>query len=340
VNATIRIPSGLRLASRCGLTEDVAVADPQQPGVYRQPAPAVVGWALRTTGCTGVVGCVVRPLRRGAVAERVEEIELHLTGCRPGGGRTVRVVEKSASRHEVAGLRAAQSVRPAATAVPELVAAGRNTAGWWLVTPFVAGAPLSGPRPAAPANLFESLARLHAAFRGGSRLPDVVPRVDVSWWRQLCRDWVLPRVEQHRGRHGTGAVGRAVDLVNRAAEHPAVARALGEQTPTLLHGDVHAGNVIVDGDHAWLIDWGSCRVGPAMLDLANLVALDSDGVAVYRDTWARLTGTPLDAGEAARGYRWAGVQLPIQYLPWTVEHRTTAEVHTALDQAEQALAIL
>jgi hypothetical protein len=328
------------VASGSGLADDVAVTFPQRHVVRRHPAPAVVRWALRTTGCTGVVDCVVRPLHRGAVAERVEEIELHLTGGPPGGGRTVRVVEKSASRHEVAGLRVAQSIRPAATAVPELVAAGRDTTGWWLVTPFVAGPPLSGQGSAAPANLFESLARLHAAFRGGSPEPDVIPRVDVSWWRQLCRDWVLPRVEQHRGRHGADTVGRAVDLINRAAEHPAVARALGEQTPTLLHGDVHSGNVIVDGDHAWLIDWGSCRVGPAMLDLANLVPLDSDGFGVYRDTWARLTGTPLDAREAASGYRWAGVQLPIQYLPWTVEHRPTTDVHTALDQAEQALTVL
>jgi aminoglycoside phosphotransferase (APT) family kinase protein len=108
----------------------------------------------------------------------------------------------------------------------------------------------------------------------------------------------------------------------------------------LLHGDVHGGNVIVDGGHAWLIDWGSCRVGPAMLDLANLISVDSDGFAVYRDSWARLTGTPLDPEEVARGYRWAAVQLPIQYLPWTVGHRSTTDVHAVLDTVEQALAVL
>jgi hypothetical protein len=77
-----------------------------------------------------------------------------------------------------------------------------------------------------------------------------------------------------------------------------------------------------------------------MLDLANLVPLDSDGFAVYRDTWARLTATQLDPRDAAHGCRWAGVQLPIQYLPWTINHRSTTDVRTALDQAEQALANL
>jgi hypothetical protein len=31
-----------------------------------------------------------------------------------------------------------------------------------------------------------------------------------------------------------------------------------------------------------------------MLDLANLITLDSDGFAVYRQTWEAVTGSPLD----------------------------------------------
>lgn len=116
--------------------------------------------------------------------------------------------------------------------------------------------------------------------------------------------------------------------------------ALARLTPTLLHGDVHPGNVLIDGRHLRLVDWGGCRVGPAMLDLANLVTLDSDGFAVYRRTWKQVTGSPLDGDAAELGYRWAALQIPVPYLPWTLGHRPTAGVHAALDRAEQALALL
>jgi hypothetical protein len=37
------------------------------------------------------------------------------------------------------------------------------------------------------------------------------------------------------------------------------------------------------------------------------------------------------------GYRWAALQIPVQYLPWTVGHRSTRDAEAALDQIEQAL---
>ena len=62
--------------------------------------------------------------------------------------------------------------------------------------------------------------------------------------------------------------------------------------PTLLHGDVRPGNVLVDAGRATLIDWGSARIGPAALDLANLVTAGSVSVARYTRTWQQLTGQP------------------------------------------------
>jgi aminoglycoside phosphotransferase (APT) family kinase protein len=112
---------------------------------------------------------------------------------------------------------------------------------------------------------------------------------------------------------------------------------LGELTPTLLHGDVHPGNVLVDGDQATLIDWGSCRVGPAAFDLANLMTADSADVARYARAWRELTGQPLPGGTIELGYRWAALQIPVQYLPWMTEHRPTRDVEAALDRIERAL---
>ena len=110
--------------------------------------------------------------------------------------------------------------------------------------------------------------------------------------------------------------------------------------PALLHGDVHPGNVIVHAGRPVLIDWGNSRVGPAALDLANLAAADSADVTRYARTWQRLTGAPPPAAALESGFRWAALQVPVQYLPWTAAHRPTGNVEASLDQIERALARL
>jgi aminoglycoside phosphotransferase (APT) family kinase protein len=173
--------------------------------------------------------------------------------------------------------------------------------------------------------------------------------VTPAWWRTLCLNWVDPRLGEHAGRHPAAITARARALIGRAAALPAVSAVLASLPPTLLHGDVHPGNVLVDpvladpvladpgAGRATLIDWGSCRVGPAALDLANLVTADSADVARYAGTWLERTGQPLPAGQVELGYRWAALQIPVQYLPWGVGRRPTRDVEAALDQIEQAI---
>jgi hypothetical protein len=223
-------------------------------------------------------------------------------------------------------------VRPQATAIPELVAWGPG----WLVTPLAAGSPLA-LEGAMPANLSDTLARLHSRYQGDAGLSPAIPRVTPAWWRSLCLDWVDPRLHEHAARHPAATIARARTLVGRAAGLPAVSAVLGELTPTLLHGDVHSANVLVDDGRATLIDWGSSRVGPAALDLANVVTADSAAVARYARTWQELTGQPLPAAEINLGYRWAALQIPVQYLPWGIGRRPTHAVEAALDRIEQAI---
>jgi hypothetical protein len=40
------------------------------------------------------------------------------------------------------------------------------------------------------------------------------------------------------------------------------------------------------------------------------------------------------------GYRWAAVQIPLQYLPWIASHRTGGELAAAAGRAKAALAEL
>jgi hypothetical protein len=80
-----------------------------------------------------------------------------------------------------------------------------------------------------------------------------------------------------------------------------------------------------------------CTVRPAALDLANLVPAGSPEVARYADTWQQLTGQPLSGAALELGYRWAALQIPVQYLSWTTAHQSTRDTEAALDRIEQAL---
>ena len=293
--------------------------------------PTVLEWAGRVRPGACVADCTVRPMAGGAVADRVDQVTLHLTG----GLGTLDLVRKEVPAHEIAGLRAAQAVRPRATAVPELVAWGDG----WLITPLAPGAPLARDG-AMPANLFDTLARLHHRYQGGGGLPTAIPRVTAAWWRSLCLDWVEPRLSGYADRHPPATSARARALVEDAADLPAASALLGELPATLLHGDVHSGNVLTDDGRATLIDWGNSRIGPAALDLANLVTADSPSVARYAQTWEQLSGQPLPRATIDLGYRWAALQIPVQYLPWGIGHRPTRAVEAALDRIEQVLAQL
>jgi hypothetical protein len=290
--------------------------------------PAVLEWAERVKPGARVADCTVQTLAGGAVAKQVDHMTLHLAD----GHGTLDLVRKEAPAHEIAGLRAAQAARPQATAIPELVAWGAG----WLITPLAPGSPLA-PDGAIPENLSDALARLHSCHQGGAGLSTAIPRVTAAWWRSLCLDWVDPQLREHAARHPPATMARAHRLIARAAGFPAVADLLGELPPTLLHGDVHTGNVLVEDGRATLIDWGSSRIGPAALDLANLVTADSPSVARYARTWRELTGKPLPAGLIDVGYRWAALQIPVQYLPWTIGRRPTSAAEAALDQIAQAL---
>jgi hypothetical protein len=290
--------------------------------------PAVLEWARRIRPGARVIDCTVRPLAGGAVARQVEQVTLHLTG----GDGPLELVRKDASDREIAGLRAAQVVRPDVSAIPELVAWGSD----WLITPLAPGSPLAWG-DAVPENLFDTLAVLHAHYHGGGGLPAAIPRVTSAWWQRLCQGWVAPRLREHATRHPPGTTVRAQALIDCAAGLPAASAVLAELPPTLLHGDVHPGNVLLNADRATLIDWGSSRVGPAALDLANLVTADSTDVARNAGTWQHVTGLSLPPTAIELGYRWAALQIPIQYHPWTTAQQPTRDVEAALDRIEQAL---
>lgn len=141
---------------------------------------------------------------------------------------------------------------------PQLIRSGRDDRGDWIVLPFYDGDPAPS-ETAIPDNVPESLAAVHAQYLNCDP-PAAVPSHDADWWRASCR--------QHRLRQlGHPSLQPVVDAVASWANHSAILAALTELPRTLLHGDVHRNNVLVDGHAGHLIDWGGAAYGLPHVDL-------------------------------------------------------------------------
>jgi aminoglycoside phosphotransferase (APT) family kinase protein len=276
-------------------------------------------------------------MQGGAVATRLERIDVTVSGS-SGNERTLRLVRKWTWKHEVLGLRAAQAVVDQAPAIPVLVAEGEDVNGPWLVTPFHAGAPV--PKGAIPETVFESLALLHARYVDDWVNLAGIPVVDPDWWRFICLSYAMSEVDKQAALSPNVVLDRARTVLNAMADDGRIVEILGQLPRTLLHGDVHPGNILVGADESTLVDWGSARVGPAMLDLANVTDVGSPQFSAYAQAWEDSTHQPLGAALVELGYLWAAVQIPIQYLAWVASSRSPEDVAVTLDRAEAGLAAL
>jgi len=251
---------------------------------------------------------------------------------------TVCLVKKWTWQHEVLGLLAAQAVAGVAPAIPVLLERGEDEHGHWLITPFYVGN--RGAKASIPPSVFESLALLHARYAKDWMDLSGIPVVDSDWWRDICLSYALPVVDKHAAGNPYPVLDRAKAVLTAAANDARIVEVLDRLPRTLLHGDVHPGNILVAADRSTLVDWGSSRIGPPMLDLANVTERDSTQFTAYAKAWEGATGSPLDSAEVELGYLWAAVQIPIQYLAWVVSARSLADVAATLDQAETGLSAL
>ncbi len=101
--------------------------------------------------------------------------------------------------------------------------------------------------------------------------------------------------------------------------YEAVVERLAGLPVTLVHGDLYASNVLVDGNgRVCPVDWELAGVGPGVLDVAALTMgwsepEASELVEAYR---AGLTD-PVDAEQLATDVAYARLQLAIQWLGWS-----------------------
>ena len=158
--------------------------------------------------------------------------------------------------------------------------------------------------------MMESLARLHAHFEQSPRF-----ETDLAWIEPPMRSDIGPRL-----------VGAALEQFGDEmppAFH-ALARVYIEHTqdfcdrldhgpPTLIHGDSHLGNLLLDGERIGFLDWACTAKAPGMRDvgyfLSNSISTElrrsqeRDLLALYLAALERAGGTAASFEEAWRQYR-------------------------------------
>ncbi|MDH4147779.1 MAG: phosphotransferase, partial [Acidimicrobiia bacterium] len=174
-----------------------------------------------------------------------------------------------------------------------------------------AGAPLRTPRalawdPTRALLALEPLPGVPWSQLGPARLPDAFGRLgaacaamhDLSperlasaaaWSRPAPALGLFGRLAVPRVLNSARLVGRARPDVEALCAELATGLAAGPPRAlapdVVLHGDLHPGNVLVDGDRLNLIDLDQSGIGPAAMDLASLLArLRFESLVGARDT--------------------------------------------------------
>lgn len=203
------------------------------------------------------------PEERVGVVQSIEPINVGLSGARvyavttSRGAYVLRVQppeladDNFAQQLRVMRLAAAAEIAPALLHVDEAARA--------VVSARIAGMPISAAlanpadRPRVLGSVVEQLRRLHALDATG-----ITRQEPLLYARRV---WEAQRVRP-------GFPAWASDL---GPSFDAIAAMLeAEPRLTLNHNDVNPGNVLWDGQRAWLVDWEVCGVGHPYFDLACL----------------------------------------------------------------------
>lgn len=238
-----------------------------------------------------------------------------------GGEHRVALVEKLAAAAEVRTMLALAQISDA-PGLPTLLAydpgfAAHDTT--WFLTPFYDG-PVLNWGEEVPEVVLASLAKLHARFLSRVDMLDWLPRVDAGFFTTLYQN--ARAAAQAAAERDPALMEAAAQLTQLEWDGLSTLTAALARLPlTLVHGDVHPGNIIRNTTGGGtLIDWGTARLAPAGLDLANVVPLGSAGWASYLAAFAAASGQPVDADRATCGYHWATAMVNLQYLPFAAAH--------------------
>jgi len=242
-----------------------------------------------------------------------------------------------ATRRLDAALSVAVSLRdrPGIDVVAPVVARdGRPThvieEGWALsVTPRISGTagPFAITWPSVGrASMLDRLAVLH-----GSRTPDGLHRITLLperiGLRAVLDDLAGPWVGGPGAEPARLWLGAHADAVHdRLEELETLETSLVDRPLVVTHGEPHPGNVLVDGDRMWLVDWDTAGLAPPERDLWWF--RDGDLSA-----WSSRTGMRVDRrGLAAYALAWTLADVASYVGELRRPHADTADSRAAYDR--------
>ncbi len=290
------------------------------------PLDQLESHAFNCLGAGGkLTGIHLRPLEGGYVSAGVYRIALEFR-LPDATTRTVDYVQKYTNLAE-ARLMNALNRSMNNSAVPQVIASDETADPAWFVTPWYPGPALTW-EDALPPAILRLLAAVHAHFEGrGAEFPGV-PLLDADFFRRTIDLGIAALVGD------AFAVERA--RLERIRENPKLYAALASFPLTLVHGDVHPGNILKSSEGFVLIDWGTARIAPAMLDIANMVEMGSNEWDIYLSAWEEASARKADPRLTVLSYHWATIQVNVQYLGWVVEHRSADKVRSMVQRACEA----
>ena len=188
----------------------------------------------------------------------------------------------------------------------------------WFITPFYAGTALTF-QDEVPAGVVRSLARLHHYFQGQTERFEFLYRIDASFLKNTLAN-AVKALESAALEAQNPIFEHGLEHLCKTEKNGKIFQALESLPVTLTHGDMHPVNLIrLPGGQTVLIDWGNARIAPAMLDIANLIELDSENWHIYLQAWQEVSGRSIDLRLAQLGYYWGTIMVNTQYLPHAVK---------------------
>ncbi len=272
-----------------------------------------------------LTGIHLQPLEGGYVSSGVYRIALEFR-LPDGIAQTVDFVQKYTRPAEVRLMNALnQSI--SSSAFPQVIASDETAAPAWFVTPWYPGPALTWDDALPPA-ILRLLAAVHAHFEGRGAEFSGVPLLDADFFRRTIDLGIAALA-------GDGFAGERARL-ERMRMNQKLYAALASFPLTLVHGDIHPGNILKSGDDFVLIDWGTARIAPAMLDIANMVEMGSNEWDIYLSAWEVASARKADPFLVERSYHWATIQVNVQYLGWAAKHLSTDKVLSMVQRACEA----
>lgn len=180
---------------------------------------------------------------------------------------------------------------------------------------------LSAIDPALQRREAEALADIHTSNLGAADL-EWLPMADRSYYRWAIEDqffrWAWDKAIANRAF--TERFAPYLAAVEDASIHIIDEMVLLSADPrwvTLVHTDINPSNVLILGEHPYIIDWDTARRGPLFLDVPH--HLSTPGQAEDYRVALMQRGLRIDRAEFEHFYRIAARYIGLRYIWWTLE---------------------